>query len=137
MKYMMLVKLNRDSKDGRNYEAGMPPDSKLGAAMEKLVKDLILSGAMVETGGLLPLSNGAQIRVRGGQLTVTDGPFIETKEVTGGYAILRAKSKKEAVKMGEDFMKLHLDILGSSYEGELEIRQMFDPDDLEGEAEQS
>lgn len=136
MKYMMLVKLNKNSKDGMNYEAGMPPDSKLGAAMEKLVEELTTSGAMVETGGLLPLSNGAQIRVRGGQLTVTDGPFIETKEVTGGYAILRAKSKKEAVKMGEDFMKLHLDLLGPSYEGELEIRQMFDPADFEYEAKQ-
>jgi hypothetical protein len=134
MKYMMLVKLNRNSKDGMNYEGGMPPDSKLGGAMEKLVEKLTKSGAMVETGGLLPMANGAQIRARGGQLIVTDGPFIESKEVTGGYAILRAKSKKEAIKMGEDFMKLHLDILGPSYEGELEIRQMFDPADLEGEA---
>jgi len=60
---------------------------------------------------------------------VTDGPFIESKEVIGGYAILRAKSKEEALKMGQDFMQLHVDILGASYEGELEIRQMFDPTD--------
>ncbi|HTI98804.1 MAG TPA: YciI family protein [Dongiaceae bacterium] len=92
MKYMMLVKLNRKSPDGRNYEAGMPPDAKLGAAMEKLMEELTASGAMVETGGLLPLANGAQITAGGGRLTVTDGPFIESKEVVGGYAILRAKS---------------------------------------------
>ena len=61
---------------------------------------------------------------------MTDGPFIESKEVIGGYAIVRAKSKEEAVEMGRDFMKLHVDVLGASYEGELEVRQMFDPADF-------
>ena len=131
MKYMMMVKLDRSSEAARNYEAGMPPDARLEAAMGKLLEELTKSGAMVDTAGLLPMSKGAQIRAVGGKLTLTDGPFIERKEVIGGYAILRATSKKEALKMGEDFMKLHVDILGSSYEGELEIRQMFDPGDID------
>jgi hypothetical protein len=77
-----------------------------------------------QTGGLLPSSAGARVRVAGGKLTVTDGPFAEAKELIGGYAILRASSKEEAIELGKDFMKLHADVLGSSYEGELEIRQM-------------
>jgi len=69
----------------------------MGKLMEKSMK----SGAMVDTGGLLPFAKGAAIRAAGGKLTVTDGPFIESKEVIGGYAILRANSKAEAIKMGE------------------------------------
>ncbi len=133
MKYMMMVKLDRTSEAGKNYEAGTPPDAKLEVAMGKLMEELTKSGAMVEAAGLLPLSKGARIRAAGGKLTMTDGPFIESKEIIGGYAILRANSKKEALKMGEDFMMLHVDILGSSYEGELEIRQMFDPADFGSE----
>jgi len=131
MKYMMMVKLDGKSEDGRKYEAGMPAPAELEAAMGKLIGEMAKAGVLVDTGGLLPRSKGAQIRAAGGKLTVTDGPFIESKEVIGGYAILRAKSKEEALKMGEDFMKLHVDILGASYEGELEIRQMFDQADFD------
>jgi hypothetical protein len=59
-------------------------------------------------------------------LTVIDGPFAEAKEVIGGYAILRARSKEEAIDFGKRFMEVHREVLGPSYEGELEIRQMFD-----------
>ena len=101
--------------------------------MGQLIDKLLKTGALVETGGLLPVAKGAQIRAKGGKLVVTDGPFVECKEVIGGYAIVRAKSKEEAVQMGRDFMQLHLDILGPSYEGELEIRQLFDPEDFAAE----
>jgi hypothetical protein len=134
MKYMMMVKLDGNSEACRNYEAGMPPEPRLEAAMGKLIEKLVKSGAMVDMGGLLPVGKGARIRVAGGNITVTDGPFIESKEVIGGYAILRANSKEEALKLGEDFMQLHMDVLGPSYEGELEIRQMFDPADCGPEA---
>lgn len=134
MKYMMMVKLDGKSEAGQNYEAGTPPDAKLETAMGKLIEEMTKAGALVDMGGLLPRSKGALIRAAGSKLTVTDGPFIESKEVIGGYAILRAKSKEEALKMGEDFMQLHLDILGASYEGELEIRQMFDPSDFDTES---
>ncbi len=134
MKYMMMVKLDAKSEAGRKYEAGTPPDARLEAAMGKLIGEMIKAGVLADTGGLLPMSKGAHIRAAGGKLTMTDGPFIESKEVIGGYAILRAKSKEEALKMGEDFMKLHVDILGPSYESELEIRQMFDPADLSPES---
>lgn len=127
MKYMMMVKLAGDSESARQYEAGMSPDARLEAAMGTLIEKAMKSGALVDTGGLLPVAKGARIRAIGGKLKITDGPFIESKEVIGGYAIMRAGSKDEAIKFGEEFMKLHVDILGPSYEGELEIRQMFDP----------
>jgi hypothetical protein len=130
MKYMMMVKLNPNSEAGRNYEAGLPPEPKLEVEMGKLIEKLTKSGTLVDTAGLLPAAKGAKIRASRGRLAVTDGPFIESKEVIGGYAILRAKSKEEALKMGTDFMQLHNDVLGPSFEGELEIRQMFDPEDL-------
>ena len=130
MKYMMIVRLNAESEAGRKYEAGMPPDAKLEAAMGQLIEKLLKTGALVDTAGLLPVAKGARIQAAENKLVVTDGPFVECKEVIGGYAILRAKSKAEAVEMGRDFMQLHLDVLGPSYDGELEIRQMFDPEDL-------
>ncbi len=129
MKYMMMVKLDGKSEAAKNYEAGMQPDAKLETAMGKLIEQMTKAGVLLDTGGLLPVSKGASVRATGGKLVVTDGPFIESKEVIGGYAIIRAESKEEAVEAGRDFMKLHLDILGASYEGELEVRQMFDPGD--------
>jgi hypothetical protein len=120
MRFMMIVKANKDS------EAGTPPNPELMAAVAKLAEEATKRGVMVGAGGLLPSSQGARIRVSGGKTSVTDGPFAETKELVGGYAIFDLKSKAEAVQMGTRFMQLHGDILGPSYEGELEIRPLFD-----------
>ena len=129
MKFMMMVKLDGKSEAAKSYEAGVPPDANLEAAMGKLIDQMTKAGVLLDMGGLLPVSQGARIQATGGKLVVTDGPFIESKEIIGGYAIIRAKSKAEAIEAGRDFMKLHVDILGAAYEGELEIRQMFDPAD--------
>jgi hypothetical protein len=118
MRFMMMV------KGDRNYEAGAPPDPELGAAIGKLSEEMMRAGVMVDMGGLLPSAMGARVHLAGGKLTVTDGPFSEAKEVVGGYAILRADSRQEAIEHGKRFMALHAGVLGSSYEGELEIRQM-------------
>jgi hypothetical protein len=74
----------------------------------------------------MPTAMGAKIRAGKGKLKVTDGPFSEAKEIVGGYAVMRFNSREEAIESGKRFMQLHLDILGPSYEGELEIRQMAD-----------
>jgi hypothetical protein len=124
-----MVKLDGNSQDGRNYDAGLPPPAELEAAMGKLIEKMLRMGVLVDTGGLFPVAKGARIRAAGGKLSITDGPFIESKEVIGGYAILQVKSKEEALQLGEEFMKVHVDILGPKYEGELEIREMFDPAD--------
>ena len=121
MRFMMMV------KGDENYEAGRPPSQELMAAIGKLSEDAIKSGQLVDMGGLLPSSKGALVRVGGGELTVTDGPFSEAKELIGGYAIFQLDSKERAIQLGKDFMKLHADILGPGYEGELEIRQMAEP----------
>lgn len=127
-----MVKLDNKSEAARNYEAGMPPDPKLEEAMGKLMEEMTKTGTLLDAIGLLPAGKGAKVRAAGGKLTFTDGPFIESKEVIGGYAILRVESREEALKRGEDFMQLHLDVLGPSFEGELEIRQMFDPSEGNG-----
>ena len=69
------------------------------------------------------------MRVSGGKLTVTDGPFPETKELIGGYAIVQANSREQAIELGKQFMELHARVLGSSYDGECEVRQLFDGTD--------
>ena len=121
MRYMMIVKANKDS------EAGIPPSPQLIAAISKLAEEAMAGGAMVASGGLLPSSQGVRIRVAQGKTSVIDGPFAETKELVGGFAIFELKSKEEAIESGKKFMQIHADILGSSYQGELEIRPMFDP----------
>jgi hypothetical protein len=120
MRFMMIVKADKD------YEAGAPPKPELMAAIGQHAQDMIKRGKLLESGGLLPSSAGARVRVAGGKLTVVDGPFTEAKELVGGYAIMQAESRAEAIEMGKQFMKLHADVLGTSYEGELEIRQLAD-----------
>jgi hypothetical protein len=70
----------------------------------------------------------SRVRLSRGQLTTTDGPFTETKEVVGGYAVFEFKSKNEAVESAERFMELHKQHW-PGWEGETEIRQIFGPDD--------
>lgn len=128
MRFMMIV------KGDRNYEAGAPPKPELMAAINKLVEEHAKAGILIDNGGLHPSSKGARVRVGGGKLAVTDGPFTEAKELVGGYAIFQIKSKSEAIELGKRFMQVHADILGPSYEGELEIRQMVDPSDYHADA---
>ena len=120
MRFMMMVKADK------NYEAGVPPSPELMAAIGKLTEDMVKAGVLVQTGGLLPSSKGARIRVSRGALSVTDGPFPETKELIGGFAIVEAASKEEAIKLARRFMELHVETSSPSYEGECEIRQLFD-----------
>ena len=120
MRFMMIVKATRDS------EAGAPPNPALMEAVAKLADEATAQGTLITSGGLLPSSQGVRIRVAGGKTSVTDGPFVETKELVGGFAIFDLASKEEAIEGGRKFMQLHADILGPSYEGEMEIRPMFD-----------
>jgi hypothetical protein len=87
------------------------------------------AGVMVEMGGLAPTVLGARIRLAGGKLITTDGPFTEAKEVIGGYAVYDLKSKAEALEWGTRFMELHLRHW-PGWEGETEIRQIFGPGDF-------
>jgi hypothetical protein len=95
-------------------------------AMGEFVQRSLKDGTLVETGGLLPSKEGVRIRVAGGKLTVTDGPFTEMKEVIGGWAILQMDSKAEAIRVATEFMELHRKHW-PEFEGESEVRPMFDP----------
>jgi len=121
MQFMMIVKATKDSESGR------PPNPELMAAIAKMAEKASKRGVMVSAGGLQPSSQGTRIRVSGGKTAVIDGPFAETKELVGGFAIFNLQSREEAVRMGKEFMQVHADILGPSYEGELEIRTLMDP----------
>jgi hypothetical protein len=121
MRFMMIVKADP------SYEAGRPPDPALIAAIGKLSGEMTRRGVLLQSGGLAPSSKGARVKVARGKLTVTDGPFAETKELIGGFAILEAASMEEAIRLGKEFMQVHVDVLGQSYEGTLEVRPMFDP----------
>ena len=104
--------------------AGDPPDEKMVAEMDRLVEEMTRKGVLLAAGGLDPL--GTRVTSSGGRITVTDGPFTESKEVIGGWAILNADSKADAVRMATEFMELHRKYW-PGFEGESEVRPMFDP----------
>jgi hypothetical protein len=124
MKFMLIAKATKDS------EAGVLPDPRLMAAIGKLTEEMTKAGVLVDMGGLAPTSHGARIRLAGGKVTVTDGPFAEAKEVLGGYAIVQVESKDEAVELARRFWEIHAEVLGPAYVGEGEIRRMYEPSDF-------
>ena len=120
MRFMMIVK---------HAEKQGPPPKQLMDAIAKTAEEASKAGTMLGNGGLGPTALGARVRVSGGQVTVTDGPFTEAKEVIGGYAQFELKSKEEAVKSAVAFMELHKKHW-PGWEGETEVRQMFGPEDF-------
>ena len=119
MKYLAFI---RHSEAHR--EAGPPPG--LMEAMGKFVQKSLADGTLVDTGGLMPSKEGARVRLANGKITVTDGPFTESKEVIGGWAILNARSKEEAIRIATEFMELHRKHW-PAFEGECEVRPMYAP----------
>lgn len=100
-----------------------PPPEALMTAMSKFIEDSLKSGALIQTGGLAQSKSGFRIRAHKGKLTVTDGPFAEAKEIIGGYAMLEAKSREEALKIATAFMRLHTEHW-PEWTGEGEVRQV-------------
>ena len=120
MRFMMIVK---------HAEKQGPPPKQLMDAIAKLADEETKAGTMLGSGGLGPTALGARVRLSGGKVTVTDGPFIETKEVVGGYAQFELKSKEEAIEGAVRFMELHRKYW-PEWEGELQVRQIFGPEDF-------
>jgi hypothetical protein len=115
MRFMMIVK---------HAEKQGPPPKQLMDAIAQLAEEATKAGMMLGSGGLGPTAQGARVRLSGGQVTVTDGPFSEAKEVVGGYAQFELTSKEEAIESAVRFMELHK-IYWPGWEGETEVRQMF------------
>jgi hypothetical protein len=118
MRFMMLVKATPE------YEAGAPPRPEVIAEVSKLAEEMTRSGALISSGGLLPSREAQRVVMRGGRSTVTDGPFAETKELIGGYAVVEASSKSEALELARQFLDAH--VRAGMLDLEMEIRPMFD-----------
>jgi hypothetical protein len=100
------------------------PTPELMEAMGKLADREIKAGRMIDTGGLMPLASGAQVRIKDGELSVIDGPFVEAKEVIGGYAIFEFRNKEEALASAVEFMQLHKQHM-PGWEGTCEVRALW------------
>lgn len=120
MRFMTLVKA---------CETGEPLPKEFMEEMAKHREEAIKAGTLIQTGGLAPSALGARVRASGGKLTVIDGPYAETKEVVGGYAVLEAKSKEEAIEGAKWLVQLFLKYM-PAWEGEVEVRQMFGQEDF-------
>ncbi len=119
MRFMIIRKADK------NTEAGIMPSEELLAAMGKYNEELVKAGALIDASGLQPSSKGARVTFSGGKPTVSDGPFIETKELIAGYSIIQVKSKQEAI----EWVKRWPPLDGGGHV-EIEIRQMFDLEDF-------
>ena len=118
MRFMILVKANKDS------EAGVMPEEKLISVMAIYHEELAKAGALLDASGLQPSSKGWRIKYSGGRRTVVDGLFAETKELIAGYTIIPAQSKEEALEWTKRFPNPEMK------DGEIEVRQLFELEDF-------
>ena len=118
MKYLMMI------KSDERYRSQPIPQALLDA-MGPFVAEGFKNGTLISTGGLKPSSEGHKIRLSGGKMRVSDGPFTESKEIIGGYAIMEFKTKEEALESAKAFMELHR-VHWPEFECESEIRPMED-----------
>ena len=115
MRFMLIVKADEKS------EAGVMPDEHILGEMAKFNEKMVKAGVMLAGEGLQPSSKGARVKFHGGKATVVDGPFTETKELVGGFWLIQAKSKAEAIEW----------VKRSPFqEGEVEVRQIFELEDF-------
>jgi hypothetical protein len=91
--------------------------------MGKFIEEATKNGNFVTGGGLQPTSAGAKVQLKKGKITVIDGPFAESKEIVGGYSIIDAKTREEAMTLARRFMELHLKHW-PTFEGECEVRPL-------------
>jgi len=117
--------------NGKRVESDFTPDAESVGKMMKYNEELAKAGALISLDGLQPLANGARISFSGGKAAVTDGPFIESKEVFGGYWMVQFKSKEEAIEWTKRVPAQDGDII--------EVRQVFEmsdfPEDVQKAAE--
>ena len=122
MRFMMLVKADKTT------DAGVLPTQKDLEVMGKYNEELVKAGVLLDAAGLQPSSKGAKVTFQGGKPQVTDGPFVETKELIAGYWLIQVKSKEEAIAWAK---RVPFDRLPSSGRApEIELRQMFEITDF-------
>ena len=118
MRFMMIVKANKDS------EAGVLPSKELIEAMGKFNEEMVKAGVLLAAEGLQASSKGARIKFSGAKRTVIDGPFTEAKELVAGYTLIQVKSREEALEWARRFPNPALQ------DGEIEVRQLYELDDF-------
>ena len=119
MKYFTFI------RHSEKYRQAGPP-AALMQAMDKFVGDSMKNGTFVDGGGFKESKEGFRVRLANGKLSVTDGPFTESKEVIGGWAIIKADTREQALAIAREFMELHRKHW-PGFEGESEVRPMFEP----------
>jgi len=116
MRFLSMIRIDENG--------GQEPSEQLMHDMGKLIEDMTREGVLIRTGGLRPTAEGTRVRLRHGKLSTVDGPFAETKEVIGGFAILEAASMREAIELTKRFLRIH----GDQWEIECEVRQLDGPE---------
>lgn len=116
MRFLSMIRVDE--------KTGQKPSQRLMEDMGKLMDEMTRTGALVRTAGLRPTAEGVRVRSNHGKVTMTDGPFLETKEVIGGYAVLEAKSMKEAIELTKRFLAVH----GDEWNVECEVRPLDGPE---------
>lgn len=118
MKYMMMIVHSEAHRD-------MEVPQSLYAAMGEFVEEHLKNGQLKDTAGLKPTKDGYRVRQSGRKIQTIDGPFTESKEVVGGYAIVEVPNKEAAYKIAQRFMQIHLEHW-PEFEGECQVRQVED-----------
>jgi len=118
MRVIVMIRANKDT------EAGVMPSEELLTAMGKYNEELVKAGVMLAGEGLHPSSKGARVKCSKGKITVTDGPFTETKELICGFWIWQVKSMEEAIEWAKRMPNPH------DEDGEVEIRPVFEAEDF-------
>ncbi|MFF4043824.1 YciI family protein [Streptomyces sp. NPDC001816] len=102
-RYLSIVHIDESSAPAEG------PSEELMQRMGRLIEEVTKAGVMLDTAGLTPSAQGTTVRWEGGKISVTDGPFTESKEVVGGYAIMQCKDKAEALEWAKRFLQVHED----------------------------
>lgn len=112
MRFLSMIRVDETT--------GQKPSEKLMRDMGQLIEEMTREGTLVRTAGLRPTAEGVRVRLRQGRLSTVDGPFAETKEVIGGYAVLEAPSMAQAIELTKRFLKIH----GDDWNLECEVRAL-------------
>lgn len=116
MRFLSLIRIDE--------KRGQAPSEQLMQEMGRLIEEMTRDGVLISTAGLRPTAEGARVRLRAGRLSTVDGPFTESKEVIGGYAVLEASSMKQAIELTQRFLRVH----GDEWEIECEVRPLDGPE---------